>query len=265
MPPAPLAPRSLPRFQVALKGALKSALKGPLKDLCALTALCALLASCDLLGTESARLRVLHAVKGVANIEVWIDDEFKLDVTPSELSLDLNLAPGDHSLSLRFTGSAEDLLTQEITLNERVNLLVIGGEGRDLELTEVNRPLPALELTEHSLEVVNLTGGLPDFNLTLSKQLPPAGEECSDGAERCPQPVLALPMTADEGDTEVSEFVTVTPGSNINISTDYLPRGDSDFIDDDLLGGETSIVLIRAVGGEEERPTLRLQLIRTIP
>lgn len=227
-------------------------------------ALLALLTSCDLGLGEDARLRVLHDVRGVANIEVWIDDEFKLEITPSELSQDLNLAAGGHALSLRFTGGAEELLAHDITLSERVNLLVLGGEGREIAVTEVNRPLPDVSLDEHALEVVNLAGDL-SFELSLSNQTPPAGGSCPDEAARCPRAVLALPQTSADDDVEVSEFLRVTPGATVNISTDHLPRGDSDFVDDDLLGGETSTLLIRAVGGAEDRPTLRLQLLRALP
>ncbi len=223
---------------------------------CALTA-------CGLTPDENARLRICHNVSGVANIEVWLDGEFKLDLTPRELSQDLSLPAGDHALSLRFTGSAEELLAEEITLNERVNLLVLNGEGRDLSLTALNRPLPELELADHALEVINLTGDI-SYSLTLSKQTPPPGEQCDDGAARCPRAVLSLPLTPAEGDAETSEFITVTPGNNINITTDYLPRGPSDSAYSDLLSGETSIVLIRAEGGAEERPVLRLQVIRAL-
>ena len=198
---------------------------------------------------EPAVAWIFHDIPDIANVEVFVDDEFKVDVEPGELSRTFNMSLGEHVISVRNSGSSDVLLEVNLDdLTERGNLFVLRGTGSDVRLLPVTRKLPNPIENAHHLEVVNLADSSLSFDLILS----------SDEI-----PILSLPLLMNDP-PELSDFIIFPAENNLTISSNYLPRNASDFIKDNFLSEEASLLLIRSVLAEEEdEPKLEFMLLST--
>jgi len=189
-----------------------------------------------------ASLWVLHDAEGLANLEVYLDDEFIIEVPPGERSAPVGVSLGVHRLTIRSSGSAQALFTQELKpLTARASLIVIGGDEEALSLVEVSDPLPEVAEEKHALELVDLSGLTEPSEVLLSGQDEADFEGCDSPIGMtftCPVSVLPLSAEADE---RVSDFIMVNPGADLSISTKHL----SELRKVDLLGGEVTTVVIR--------------------
>jgi hypothetical protein len=212
----------------------------PLRPLRALLlSLLTTLSACGDLGSSEASLWVLHELSGVANIEVLIDGTFMADVAPGEHSHALNLDAGEHTLTLRSSGSVTPLLTQSLSsLPERASLIVVQGSAEEPSLLEVSRELPEVAEGEHALEIVDLSGAGGAFDVRLSGQDEERFDDCdaeTNNGFTCT--LTSLPFT---GGDQLSSFITVKAGSDLTLSTSHPYT-----ITLDLLEGEVTTIVVR--------------------
>ena len=189
-----------------------------------------------------ASLWVLHDAEGLANLEVYLDDEFIVEVPPGERSVPVGVTLGEHRLTIRSSGSAQVLFTQKISpLTARASLIVIGGDEEALSLIEVSDPLEEVPEDKHALEIVDLSGLTEPSVVLLSGQDEADFQDCDSPigmSFTCP--VSALPIRNEAGEP-ISDFIMVNPGADLSISTKHL----SELRKVDLLAGEVTTVVIR--------------------
>ena len=151
---------------------------------------------CDNRSNHEASLWVLHNAEGLANIEVYLDERFVVDVAPGERSVPIGTSLGAHTLTFRSSGSTQVLLTHELSeLSARSSLVVVRGDESELELLEVSRPLPEVSPKEHALEIVDLSGLMTEFSVLLSGQDEEDFDECQGGlVETFTCHVITLPL-----------------------------------------------------------------------
>ena len=186
------------------------------------------LTGCGVNDDLPASVSVYHDVDNVANLEIFLDDNFKVDVEPKEISRIFNTSLGAHTLTVRSSGSPEVLLEMPLAnLTERTNLLVLRGSAEQIELIEVSRRLPQVAQDEHKLEVINLAKSDLSFELY-------------SGSDR----ILTIPFESMNSSALISDFITLSPEPNVRFSTNHKPLSDKPFEDINLAGGESSLLLI---------------------
>jgi hypothetical protein len=211
-----------------------------MKTAVTLSLLFALIGGCTLNKDSEASLWVLHDARGVANLEVYIDGAFAVEVAPGERSVPFGTSLGAHSLTLRSSGSNEALLTQELSaLTARASLMVIRGDEQALSLLEVSGELPELDPGEHALEIVDLSGLETTFSVLLSGQDEGDFADCTPLGLTFTCHVITLPLMDGQ---LTSEPIIVSPGEDLNISTDHI----DELVTVDLIEGEVTTVVIRS-------------------
>lgn len=200
--------------------------------------------SCAKESEGEASLWILHDAEAIANLEVYLDDEFVVEVAPGEQSVPVGTSLGDHTLTLRSSGNTNVLLTHELTdLKKRASVIVVYGDAQNLKLLEATQRLPDVNSDEHMLEIIDLSGLSTKFSLLLSGQDEVDFEECTPLGSTFTCHVKTFPL---EGDQKISELIKVRPGSNMSISTDHL----GELLKVDLLGGEVTTIVIRSPSEE---------------
>lgn len=126
---------------------------------------CLLLSACQLMPNEvaeeapKARLRVVHADPRLGPVEVLLDEQIVLTVTPGAVSEEAVINVGEWALSFRSQGATQAIVTTEvISFEQHLSVVALTegeGEARLLLATE---PPPAAEDGTHHLRVLDLSG-----------------------------------------------------------------------------------------------------------
>lgn len=226
----------------------------PVALFCVLMLTLTSLISCRGLKESEASLWVLHDAEGLANLEVYLDDVFVVEVAPGERSVPVGVSLGAHVLTVRSSGSTRVLLSEALTpLSARASVVVIRGDERELTLLEASQPFPEVSDGEHLIEIVDLSGLTEEFSVLLSGQEEGDFEGCTSPLGMtftCP--ISTLPL---KGEALISELIPVQPGVALSISTDHL----SELRKVDLLEGEVTTVVI--MSPSEDR--ISLTVLRT--
>lgn len=128
--------------------------------LCA-TALCLMtLSGCrdpeDKPPEPTGRLQVIHANPEEGSVELLLNDEVLLTVTPGELSAVVELPQGDFALQFRKPGAMTHYLeTEVITFGDEVNVLALSTDDKIIYLTD---DAPMAEDGTHYVRVLDLSG-----------------------------------------------------------------------------------------------------------